>query len=182
MHFRRGVSPSIGRAAGVLLAGALAGCATPQLSQPEAGVAVPQTWQESDPTRASLDLATYWRLLDDPLLTEFVEAAAANNLDLAQSAARLEQARAQLRGARAGWAPQLSVNGRGSYEVIKDFPDDDQYNLGADASWDAREAISRRSADATSVSDVGGAALLLRSNAARASRPRARSRSSRVRS
>jgi NodT family efflux transporter outer membrane factor (OMF) lipoprotein len=136
MHFRRSVAPSVASIAGVMLAAALAGCATPQLAQPEAGIAVPQSWQETDPARASLDLTTYWRLLDDPLLSEFVEAAVANNLDLAQSAARLEQARAQLRGARAGWLPQLSVNGRGSYEFVEDFPDDDQYNLGADASWE----------------------------------------------
>jgi NodT family efflux transporter outer membrane factor (OMF) lipoprotein len=120
----------------MLLAAALAGCTTPQLAQPEAGMAVPESWQETEVGTASLDLATYWRMLDDPLLTEFVEAAAANNLDLAQSAARLEQARAQLKGARAGWAPQLSVNGRASQEFSDDFPDDDQYNLGADASWE----------------------------------------------
>jgi NodT family efflux transporter outer membrane factor (OMF) lipoprotein len=119
----------------VLLA-ALAGCTTPQFAQPETGVAVPESWQESTVAPASLDLATYWRQLDDPLLTEFVEAAAARNLDLAQSAARLEQARAQLKGARAGWMPQLSANGRGSQEFASDFPDDQQYNLGADASWE----------------------------------------------
>jgi NodT family efflux transporter outer membrane factor (OMF) lipoprotein len=115
---------------------ALAGCTTPQFAQPDAGVALPQGWQETQVAPATLDLATYWRQLDDPLLTEFVEAAIAHNLDLAQSAARLEQARAQLRGARAGWAPQLSVNGRASQDVNSDFPDDDQYNLGADASWE----------------------------------------------
>jgi NodT family efflux transporter outer membrane factor (OMF) lipoprotein len=121
---------------GLLGSVALAGCTTPQFAQPEAGIGVPPEWQESAVPPASLDLATYWRQLDDPLLTEFVEAAVANNLDLAQSAARLEQARAQLKGARANWFPQLSVNGRASQEFIKDFPDDDQYNLGADASWE----------------------------------------------
>ena len=108
-------------AAVVLLAAGLAGCTTPQLAQPEAGLPVPEEWQETDVATASLDLATYWRQLDDPLLTEFVEAAAAHNLDLAQSAARLEQARAQLRGARASWMPQLSVNGRASQEFSDQF-------------------------------------------------------------
>ena len=32
--------------------------------------------------------------------------------------------------------PQLSVNGRASQEFSSDFPDDQQYNLGADASWE----------------------------------------------
>ncbi len=115
---------------------ALAGCTTPQFAQPEAGLPVPEAWQETQVAPASLDLATYWRQLDDPLLTEFVEAAVAHNLDLAQSAARLGQANAQLRGARAQWMPQFSVNGRASQEFSSQFPDDQQYNLGADASWE----------------------------------------------
>lgn len=126
----------LGPSAAVALLAALAGCTTPQFAPPEAGLPVPEGWQETAVAPASLDLATYWRQLDDPLLTEFVEAAAARNLDLAQSAARLEQARAQLRGARAGWMPQLSVNGRASQEFSSEFPDDQQYNLGADASWE----------------------------------------------
>jgi outer membrane protein TolC len=86
---------------------------------------------------ASLDLATYWRQLDDPLLTEFVERRRRHNLDLAQSAARLEQARAQLRGARAGWTaaavgqrPRLAATFSGEFRRRR------QYNLGADASWE----------------------------------------------
>jgi len=136
----QGFAKSGSRRASLVLAAlgsvALAGCTTPQFAEPEAGVAVPPAWQETAAPHAELDLATYWRQLDDPLLTELVEAAMANNLDLAQSAARLEQARAQLKGARAQWAPQLSVNGRASQEFSSQFPDDQQYNLGADASWE----------------------------------------------
>jgi NodT family efflux transporter outer membrane factor (OMF) lipoprotein len=129
----------LGLSAAAVLLAALAGCTTPQFAQPDAQLAIPVGWQETEVAPASLDLATYWRLLDDPLLTEFVEAAAARNLDLAQSAARLEQARAQLKGARAQWAPQLSASGRASLEggeFAGDFRTDDEYNLGADASWE----------------------------------------------
>ena len=121
----------------VALALAATACTTPNLEAPEAGIAVPEAWVETRAPPASLDLTEYWRLLDDPLLTQFVEAAIAENLDLAQSAARLDQARAQLRGARAGFLPQISGSGRVGRDV-GDFSDDElQFSLGADASWEA---------------------------------------------
>src|SRR5690606_877922 len=78
-------------------------CSTSQTGVPDAGIPLPESWVESDVAPVALDLTTYWQLLDDPLLADFVEAAIANNLDLAQSAARLDQARAQLNTARAGY-------------------------------------------------------------------------------
>lgn len=136
-RIRESVKPVLAPGAAVLLAAtALAGCAAPQIAPPESGIGVPEQWQLARADRASLDLASYWRLLDDPLLTEFVEASVANNLDLAQSAARLEQARAQLAGARAGWLPQVSASGRATREVGDFAADATQYNLGADASWE----------------------------------------------
>src|SRR3990170_8858524 len=92
----------------VALAMATAACATPRIAVPEADTPVPATWAETPAAPATLDLAAYWQLLDDPLLTEFVETALAHNFDLAQSAARLAQARAQLRGARASFLPQIA--------------------------------------------------------------------------
>src|SRR5690606_14563809 len=78
-----------------------------------------------------------WHMLGDPLLAEFVEAAIVNNLDLAQSAARLEQARAQLRGARAGYLPQVSASGRAQQDLLDNSADRPLVSLGADASWEA---------------------------------------------
>ena len=115
---------------------ALAGCATPVIAPPEAGIAVPATWAETEQAPASLDVARYWRLLDDPMLTQFVEAALANNLDLAQSAARLDQARAQLAGTRAGYLPQVSGSGRAQQDLLDNAADDPLISLGADASWE----------------------------------------------
>ena len=65
MRIRGRVVPS----AAVVLLAALAGCTTPQFAQPDAQLAIPDGWQETQVAPASLDLATYWRLLDDPLLT-----------------------------------------------------------------------------------------------------------------
>jgi outer membrane protein, multidrug efflux system len=143
------------------LALAATACTTPHLAPPEAGFAVPETWAETRVAPTTLDLVAYWRLLDDPLLSEFVEAAIAENLDLAQSAARLEQARAQLRGARAGFLPQISGSGTVSRDV-GDFADDDsQFSLGADASWEA-DLFGRIAADvAASEADLATAGYSL---------------------
>jgi NodT family efflux transporter outer membrane factor (OMF) lipoprotein len=115
---------------------AIAGCATPAIDPPDAGIAVPAAWVETEQAPASLDVARYWRQLDDPVLTEFVEAALANNLDLAQSAARLDQARAQLAGTRAGYMPQVSGSTRGQQDLLDNAADDPLISLGADASWE----------------------------------------------
>ncbi|HYD25924.1 MAG TPA: efflux transporter outer membrane subunit [Croceibacterium sp.] len=119
------------------LALSTAACTATRLPPADAGLAIPAAWAETDPAPVSLDIAHYWRLLDDPLLTEFVEAALAENLDLAQSAARLDQARAQLRGARAGFLPQLTGSGRVNQDVGDFSVDEPQFSLGADASWEA---------------------------------------------
>ena len=116
---------------------AAAGCARPDLASPVSGVPVPQQWAETGTAPLAGDVSEYWKQLDDPLLTQFVEQALTNNLDLAQSAARLEQARAQLAQARAGFFPQIN----GSAGASKDIGDFAQkkvgFNLGADASWEA---------------------------------------------
>ncbi len=71
------------------------------------------------------------------MLTEFVQLAIANNLDLAQSTARLDQASAQLRAARAGFLPQINANGQ-LQRAVGDFVSEDvQFSGGADASWEA---------------------------------------------
>jgi NodT family efflux transporter outer membrane factor (OMF) lipoprotein len=115
----------------------LAACATPSSVPPRAAMPVPDAWAVSETPPADLELAQYWTMLGDPLLTEFVEQAVAENLDLAQSAARLGQARAQLRGARAGYFPQVGASG-GVRRDVGDFASDDfDFSLGADASWEA---------------------------------------------
>ncbi len=123
--------------AAIIPALALAGCATTAQPPVDAGLLLPQEWAETTPAPVSLDLAQYWTMLGDPLLTGFVEQAVAQNLDLAQAAARLDQARAQLASARAGYFPQLNASAGGQKD-IGDFAQDRlQYSLGADASWEA---------------------------------------------
>lgn len=114
----------------------LGGCARPDLAPPVPDVAVPADWALADPAPVGLDLADYWTRLDDPLITALVEQAIAQNLDLAQSAARLDQARAQLRQARAAFLPSLSGSGGVSRDVGDFAADEFSFSLGADASWE----------------------------------------------
>src|SRR6478735_4126986 len=57
MRMRGRVRPS---AAAAMLAATLAGCTTPQFAPPQAGMPLPQSWQETQAAPAALDLATYW--------------------------------------------------------------------------------------------------------------------------
>ncbi len=114
----------------------LAGCATPNILVPEPDVPIPEQWAQSNPAPLSTDIATYWELLGDPLIVSLVEQAIAQNRDLAQSAARLDQARASLRQARAGWLPSLSASGSVARDIGDLQRDGVQFNLGADASWE----------------------------------------------
>ncbi len=125
------------KGSGPLLVLLVAGCARPDVTPPQATIVVPQHWAESGATPTSLDLTEYWQLLDDPLITHLVETALANNRDLAQSAARLDQSRSQLVQARSSLLPSLNASGRGNRDLGDNAPDSFGFSLGVDASWEA---------------------------------------------
>lgn len=130
---------------------ALAGCAVgPDYSRPEpATLGVPATYSRATaPDSGAIseaELATWWQRFNDPVLSSLVEQAVAANLDVAQAAARLKQARESLAQSRAGYAPSVSVAANGGRNVDSDGPDSSSFSLGADASWqiDLFGAISR---------------------------------------
>lgn len=136
-------------------------CATLAPPAPDAGMAVPADWVETDPVLVEADITEYWRQLGDPLLTEFVERAIANNLDLAQSAARLEQSRAQLVQARSGLLPQVNGSGGVSRDVGDFASDDLNFSLSADASWEADIFGRVRGGVAASTADLAAAGYSL---------------------
>lgn len=115
---------------------AVSACSAPSVDIAQPEVAVPANWQIADPAPVSTDLTEYWTLLGDPLLTAFVEQAIVENRDLAQSAARLDQARASLVQARAGYLPSLSASGGLNRDVGDLSRDGVQFSLGADAAWE----------------------------------------------
>ncbi|WEK46579.1 MAG: efflux transporter outer membrane subunit [Candidatus Andeanibacterium colombiense] len=95
--------------AGLALATALAGCALQERPAPEATQVVPPAdWRS--PTGASEALtADWWNRYGDPQLTALVERAIAHNTDIAVAAARVRQALAQERAARAQLLPSVSA-------------------------------------------------------------------------
>lgn len=125
-------------AAAIVLLG-LAGCAIPRGEPPPlASVeAIPERWVLAPPGGSEVALDRYWAMLEDPLVEEFVVRAQAENLDIAQAAARLRAARAGLRQARAGFLPTVTGNA-GAGRDVGDFARDGvQLSLGADIQWEA---------------------------------------------
>jgi NodT family efflux transporter outer membrane factor (OMF) lipoprotein len=101
-------------------------------------------------TRSQANLKAWWAGFDDPLLTRFVALALEQNLDIAQAAARVAQARASLRQADAALLPSanLSAQGAKAYQsvetplgqVLDATPDFDRsgsyYEANVGASWE----------------------------------------------
>ena len=98
------------RVAAPLCVLALSACTLgPDYRPPEAAsLSVPGAYYGPAGPGAQADLARWWELFGDPLLTRLVGEASAGNLDLAQAAARLVQARESLVQARAGLVPTVS--------------------------------------------------------------------------
>ncbi|MCH8686759.1 efflux transporter outer membrane subunit [Pedomonas mirosovicensis] len=99
--------PRLPVAAATLL---LAACGLPpeRPVPPQARVTAPTGWRE--PTNALGQVETnWWRAFGDPALAALVEAALANNTDVAAALARVEEARAQIRLARSAALPQLNA-------------------------------------------------------------------------
>lgn len=113
------------------------GCATPTVVPPATSLAIPADWAQSDPAPITVDLTEYWQLLDDPLITDLVEAALTNNRDLAQSAARLDQSRSSLVQARSALLPGISASGSSNRNLGDNAPDQFGFSLGVEASWEA---------------------------------------------
>ncbi len=119
-----------------LLTSALGACAPSAMHvNPRPTMPMPEHWSEETGSQP-VDAGRYWTRLNDPLVDRHVERALANNRDIAQAAARLAQARAGVRAARAGFFPQVDASG-GVRRNVGDLADDRlQYSLGADAQWE----------------------------------------------
>jgi NodT family efflux transporter outer membrane factor (OMF) lipoprotein len=85
-------------------------------------------------------LASWWSTLNDPLLTQLIERAVANNLDLRQAQARVREARARRGVTQADLAPTVDATGsvtrsRNSQGAGGDIQSE-LYMAGFDSSWE----------------------------------------------
>ncbi|MDX9820135.1 MAG: efflux transporter outer membrane subunit, partial [Desulfococcus multivorans] len=86
---------------------------------------------------ADADLASWWTAFDDPVLTDLVSRAAAENLDLRQALARLNEARARRGLARTEYYPDLDVSAGASRSRSGGSGDiRESYMAGFDAGWE----------------------------------------------
>jgi outer membrane protein, multidrug efflux system len=76
----------------------------------------------------------WWELFKDPVLQQLTREAIANNYDLRDAAARVEEARAQVGVARSFLYPQVNANASGSAEQVSRRTDPSQ-SLGSNRSF-----------------------------------------------
>jgi len=132
----------------------LAGCAVgPDYRPPDIAVSsgfLGQNGVAQREIRSKTDLQAWWSGFDDPLLTRFITLALEQNLDIAQAAARVAQARASLRLADAALLPSANVSAQGARayqsvetqlgQVLDATPDFDRsgnyYEANVGASWE----------------------------------------------
>ena len=141
MDLKTGVGRLFRRGGLALTALALGGCATFAGTRDgaieEASVPVPADWAFSDTAPIAVDLSEYWTALGDPLLDDFVRQAIVENRDIALGIARLDQARAGLRLARAGYLPNVSGRAGVSRDVGDFAREEFDLSVGADVAWEA---------------------------------------------
>jgi NodT family efflux transporter outer membrane factor (OMF) lipoprotein len=98
----------------------------------------------ADPAFVPADLpADWWRLYNDPVLDGLVTDALAANTDLRQAVARIERARAGLRGARGNRLPRTGAGAGGNYGRLPEqqtLPgmdrEDWSYDVGLDVAYE----------------------------------------------
>jgi outer membrane protein, multidrug efflux system len=104
----------IGRLLAGLGALALAGCMVgPDYERPAVPLPVAFTGASATPAAAEAVSSAWWRLFDDATLDDLVETALANNTDIVQAVARIEEADANVRVVNAALYPQLNAAGAG---------------------------------------------------------------------
>lgn len=136
------------------------GCASVGPNYVTPKVSLPETWagsaNEGGAVKAAdtQTLANWWTLFQDPVLTDLVERAVAQNLDIKKAKAAVREARAKRSIAKADYLPSVNASASASGSRTQDKNDDvttnELYKAGFDASWEIDIfGGTRRSVEAT---------------------------------
>jgi len=94
----------------------LGACAGPRPDMPvSAKVTPPAGWRDAAATPAPVNI-DWWRSFNDPVLTQLVETALANNTDIALATTRVDEARYGFQTAEGALWPSLSLSAGGAYQ------------------------------------------------------------------
>ncbi len=124
-------------------AAVLNGCAAvgPDYVRPE--IELPQRWQHDSGLQSEKDeeqLASWWQVIGDPVLTGLIERAVADNLDLKQAVSRVRETRLQRVYAKSSLFPELTAGGsirkRELHSEDGAVVDAESYAAQFDASWE----------------------------------------------
>ncbi|MES2184456.1 MAG: TolC family protein [Pseudomonadota bacterium] len=139
--------PVCSPASALVLAMALAGCTT--VTPPALPAGVPAAWAHgavapgTAPTAPAPELRAWWKVFGDAPLDRLVDEALAQNLELAQAAGRLRQARLLVVQSREAYLPSLSASER----TLQDVAATDSYlHVSLDATWELGLFGARESA------------------------------------
>lgn len=141
-HLAHHVRPWLGAAALTLLTGCAA--VGPDYRAPK--LSAPMSWQGASVAKVAVtatpprEVAAWWRGLNDPILTDFVEQAMKTSLDVRTALANLREARAQRALAGAELFPTLSASASGDRTQASGDSGSgaiaDLYSAGFDAGWE----------------------------------------------
>lgn len=115
----------------------------PEYREPE--LQLPDQWHQAvseELAGQGGDFRAWWTVFSDPTLDALIERAAAGNLDLEIAAARVREARALRRIAKADRVPTVDLTGEAGRTKLSDSVDPfargayDSYSLNAEASWE----------------------------------------------
>lgn len=131
-------TPTTLRASALVLALAMAGCASLRVEPTDAtvGVALPSAWNAGAAARDATPLAQWWQRFGDATLTSLVEQALAANTDVASAQAALRQARALAQVQQARLGPNVGASASAQRSQSDGGGGSNLFRAGFDASWE----------------------------------------------
>lgn len=117
----------------------LAGCTQGPEYHPYSAsdLAVPEQYVGGNEGIPTADISEWWSLFNDPVLAELINTALSENLDIAQSATVVVQAREALIQSGAAQLPAIGISSSSGRNFYSEAPDSWSFSRSIDASWSA---------------------------------------------